>query len=91
MTSATIDAEKARLTPDSVFSRPLEIVSYPHLAREQKITALERWALTLQDRLRATSEGMAPPPGKSAAEAAAVEEIAQAIQLVKGEQPAGRP
>jgi hypothetical protein len=83
-----VDAETAKLTPDAVFSRPLDVVNAPHLTQQQKIAALERWSLMLEDQLRATDEGMSPPAGQTAAEAAAVEEVAAAIKLVKGEQPA---
>jgi hypothetical protein len=77
-----LNTEKARLEPDSVFCRPLDIVSEPGLTRGQKIAALERWSQTLEDRMRATDEGMTPPAGRTAAEAATVEEIGKALRLL---------
>ena len=82
-----MDIEKARLEPESVFARPLDIVTVVGLTRGQKIAALGRWNLTLQDRLRATNEGMAPPAGQTAAEAATIEEIAKALALLEDEEP----
>jgi hypothetical protein len=80
-----LNTEKARLEPDSVFSRPLDIVHEPGLSRGQKIAALERWNQALQDRIRATDEGMAPPAGQTAEEATMVQEIGQALKSLQGE------
>ena len=60
----------------------MDIVQTPGLTRGQKIAALERWNQTLLDRIRATGEGMEPPPGQTAEEAATVEEISKALQLL---------
>ena len=81
-----MDIEKAQLEPETVFARPLDIVTVGGRARGQKIAALGRWNLTLQDRLRATNEGMAPPAGQTAAEAATIEEIAKALALLQDEE-----
>ena len=77
-----LNTEKARLEPDAHFARPLDIVEAAGLTRGQKIAALKRWEQTLLDRIKATSEGMAPPPGQTATEAATVEEIASALRLL---------
>ena len=77
--------EKARIEPETVFSRPLDIVTDQGLTREQKFATLERWNLALQDRLRATGEGMAPRPGETAAEAALIEEIGDALRKLQND------
>jgi hypothetical protein len=78
-----LNTEKARLQPDTVFSRPLDIVPETGLTRGQKIAALERWDLTVQDRMRAADEGMEPPAGQTAREAATIVEIGQALDLLQ--------
>ena len=88
-----LNTEKARLEPDCVFSRPLDIVCEAGLTRGQKIAALRRWDQALQDRIRATGEGMTPAAGRTADEAEMVEEIGQALQFlqhVPEESPAQR-
>ena len=77
-----LNMEKARLEPDSEFTRPHDIVESVGLTRGQKIAALQRWEQTLLDRMKATGEGMAPPAGQTATEAATVEEIAGALRLL---------
>jgi hypothetical protein len=77
-----LNADKAQLESDTVFSRPIDIVEAPGLTRGQKIDALERWNQTLLDRIRATDEGMAPPAGQTAEEAATVQEISEALRLL---------
>ncbi len=86
-----LNVEKARLEPDAVFARPLDIVAEPGLTRGQKIATLKRWNQTLLDRMRATSEGMAPPPGQTAQEAATVEEIAKALEFLEDPAPTTPP
>jgi hypothetical protein len=78
-----LNTEKARLEPDTVFSSPLDIVAEQGLTRGQKIAALKRWEQTLQDRLRATSEGMSPPAGQTANEAAIIERIFKALEFLE--------
>ncbi len=78
-----LNTDKARLEPDTVFDRPLDIVSETGLTRGQKIAALERWSQALQDRIRATGEGMAPPAGQTAEEAAMIEEIGKALEQLR--------
>jgi hypothetical protein len=78
-----INTEKARLEPDTVFASPLDIVAETGLTRGQKIAALKRWDLTLQDRLRATGEGMAPPEGQTAVEAATIQTISKALTFLE--------
>jgi hypothetical protein len=78
-----LNSEKARLEPDTVFVSPLDIVAEPGLTRGQKTAALKRWEQTLQDRLRATSEGMSPPAGETANEAATIEKIGKALEFLQ--------
>jgi hypothetical protein len=86
-----LNVEKARMEPDVVFARPLDIVAEPGLTRGQKIATLKRWHQTLSDRMRATSEGMAPPPGQTSQEAATVEEIAKALEFLADPKSPGQP
>ncbi len=82
-TIMNLNTDKARLEPDTVFAHPDELVAQEGLTRGQKIAALERWELTLQDRLRATDEGMAPPAGQTADEAELIEAIAGALKALR--------
>ena len=79
----SLDRTKARLEAESVFSRPADVVAALDLTPMEKIDALKRWQLSLQDRLRSTGEGMAPPPGQTADEAALIEEIGKALKLLE--------
>jgi hypothetical protein len=74
--------EDTSIEPETVFSRPLDVLVNDDLNHEQKSAALERWKEALQDRLRATGEGMAPPAGETAREAALIEEIGKALKLL---------
>ena len=85
---ARINPERARLEPESEFAHPIDVVSAPTLTRGQKIAILKRWEHTLLDRLKATDEGMAPPAGVTAKEAATIEEIARALRLIQ-DSPSG--
>ena len=80
-----LNTEKSRFEPDAVYAKAIDVVNEPGLNRGQKIATLERWNLTLQDRMRATNEGMAPEAGQTADEAASVVEIAQALALLRDE------
>ena len=83
MRTLQLDSEKARMDAETVFRDPLNIVAEPGLTRGQKIAALERWKQTLQDRLKATGEGMAPPAGQSAEEADALAQISKALEFLE--------
>lgn len=78
-----LDTEKSRFEPDAVYASPMDLVNEAGLNRGQKIAALERWSLTLQDRIRATGEGMAPEAGHTADESALVVEIAEALAQLR--------
>ena len=75
-----------RLDAEPAFARPLDIVTEVGLTRGQKLAALDRWEQTLKERLRATGEGMAPPEGQTADEAALIEEIAKAREFLKAQE-----
>ncbi len=77
-----LNTENARLDPEAVFNRPLNIVTEMGLTRGQKIATLDRWKEALQDRLTATGEGMAPPAGQTAQEAATIQEISEAREFL---------
>ena len=82
-----LNTEKSRFEPDAVYEKPADVVNEPGLTRGQKVAALECWELALQDRIRATGEGMAPEAGQTADEAATVIEVAQALAQLR-DQPA---
>ena len=77
-----LNVEEARMLPEAVFTRPLDVVSEGGLTRGQKIATLKRWKQTLLDRIAATAEGMAPPAGQTAEAAATVEEIGEALKTL---------
>ena len=77
-----LNTEKARFDPEAVFTRPLNIVAETGLTLGQKIATLDRWKEALQDRLTATGEGMAPPAGQTAQEAATIQEISEAREFL---------
>ena len=83
----TVNVERARLDPEAVFAHPLDIVYETNLTRGPKIAALERWKQELQDRIQATGEGMAPPAGQTAAEAATIERVAKALEILRNTLP----
>ena len=78
-----LNTEKSRFEADTVYDSPMDLVNESGLNRGQKIAALERWSVTLQDRIRATGEGLAPEAGKTADESALVVEIAEALALLR--------
>lgn len=78
-----LNTQKARLDPEAVFAEPGALVEEAGLTRGQKIAALERWRLSLTERIRATGEGMAPPAGITADEAALLEQVIQALEQLR--------
>ena len=81
--TAEPSSEASPIEPEKMFSRPSDILRREGLAKEQKAALLARWRRGLLDRLRATGEGMAPPAGQTADEAALVEEIGQAEEILR--------
>lgn len=77
--------EKSLIEPEVVFTSPKELVSSNSLTVAQKLDVLERWSRSLQDRIRATGEGMQPPAGQTADEAATIEAIGKAVKDLKTE------
>lgn len=84
-TKPNSDSELAKLDPEARFSRPLDVLNENGMTRNQKISVLEHWQLSLVERLRATGEGMAPPAGQTAAEAARIEEISDMLEALRHE------
>ena len=78
-----LNTARSRFEPDAVYAQAIDVVNEPGLNRGQKIATLERWSLTLQDRMRATNEGMEPTDGQTADEAATIVEIAQALAVLR--------
>ena len=58
MTKQSIDIEKAKLDPSSVFATPEEVVRHAALTREQKIEILRRWEYDASELSVAEEEGM---------------------------------
>ena len=52
------DYDQALLTPDSVFSKPMDVVRTKSLTPEQKMTVLKRWEANAADLETASSESM---------------------------------
>jgi hypothetical protein len=75
---SNISVEKARLEPESVFKHPRDVVTEMGLTRGQKLATLARWRQHLLDKLRATDEGMPPPPGGTSADATMLIEVEKA-------------
>jgi hypothetical protein len=59
-TISNLDTESARFDPERTFETPEALLAEAGLTRGQKIAALERWRFNVEQRLAATSEGMAP-------------------------------
>jgi hypothetical protein len=68
VTGATIDLDKAKLDPASVFRAPKDVLGAPGLSVEDKKTILIRWEADAEALLRATEEGMPPADNRSPAE-----------------------
>lgn len=67
---------------ETVFQRPHDGVTRTDLSRDIQIKILKNWDELLRARLRATDEGMAPPTGKTADEAATLAEVGAALKLI---------
>jgi hypothetical protein len=52
------DYDQALLTPESIFSNPLDVVKTDSLTPEQKMTVLKRWEANAASLEVAASEGM---------------------------------
>jgi len=77
----TTNLENARFEPESEFDDPRQLIECAALTRGQKVAALHRWALLVQERLDATNEGMAPN-GHSAEDLAILESINLALAAI---------
>lgn len=53
-----ISMDLARYEPGRAFGTPDKLVSTMTLTRGQKIAALERWWMQIQDQIKASGEGM---------------------------------
>ena len=83
---SNISVERSRLEPETVFKHPRDLVAEMGLTRGQKIATLARWRQHLVDKLRATDEGMLPPPGGTSADATKLSEVEKAeVQLQEPE------
>jgi hypothetical protein len=68
MTRATINLDRAKLDPASVFSAPEDVLGATELSAEEKRAILVRWEADAEAALRATEEGMPPADNRSPAE-----------------------
>jgi hypothetical protein len=64
----TIDLDKAKLDPASVFLAPKDVLDAAGLSVEDKKAILIRWEADAEALLRATEEGMPPEDNRSPAE-----------------------
>ena len=55
---ARISLDLARYEPSRAFGSPGNLVASTALTRGQKIAALERWWMQIQDQIKASGEGM---------------------------------
>jgi hypothetical protein len=68
MTRATMDLDRAKLDPASVFRTPEDVLGAAELSAEEKRAILLRWEADAEALLRATEEGMPPADNRSPAE-----------------------
>jgi hypothetical protein len=52
------DYDQALLTPESIFTNPMDVVNTDSLTPEQKMTVLKRWEANAKDLEVASSESM---------------------------------
>jgi hypothetical protein len=64
----TVDLNKAKLDPASVFRAPKDVLGAPGLSPDDKKAILVRWEADAEALLRATEEGMPPSENRSPAE-----------------------
>jgi hypothetical protein len=82
MTIATIDLERAKLDPGSVFRVPADVVA-AELSSDEKKAILLRWEADAEALLRANEEGMPATGNRSAAE------LLSAVQQARAKLDAG--
>ena len=58
MSPTSIDREKAKQNPESVFDSPQSVVEEVLLTKGEKIATLNRWRQTVLEELSASGEGM---------------------------------
>jgi hypothetical protein len=68
MPQVTVDLDKAKLDPASVFRAPEDVLRAPGLSAEDKKAILVRWEADAEALIRATEEGMPPAENRSPAE-----------------------
>ena len=68
MPPVTVDLDKAKLDPGSVFRAPEDVLRAPGLSAEDKKAILMRWEADAKALIRATEEGMPPAENRSPAE-----------------------
>ena len=84
---ARLPTDRARFEPEAVFAHPRDLIDDIMLTRGQKLAALARWRQHLLEKMRATQEGMNPPPGRTAAEAEMLTEIDQVEKTLQESAP----
>ena len=68
MPQSTVDLDKAKLDPASVFRAPEDVLTAPGLSAADKKAILLRWEADAEALIRATEEGMPPSENRSPAE-----------------------
>ena len=84
MTAQSSSDTAPQVDPETRFSTPGNIVSDTGIDPDQKRKALDAWRCDLEDRLRATFEGMTPVAGRTAAEAALLAQVRAAERAMTG-------
>lgn len=85
MTVRTIDLDKAKLDPASVFPAPGDVLFAPGLSADEKKSILERWQDDAAALMRATEEGM--PASDLRAPGELLRAVQEALQRLGGIRP----
>lgn len=82
MKPSTVDLDKAKLDPASVFHAPEDVLAAPGLSPEDKKAILVRWEADVEALLRATEEGM-PPSDNRRSPAELLRAVHEAMQSLE--------
>jgi hypothetical protein len=86
MDPSTLDLDKAKLDPASVFRAPEDVLDAPGLSLDDKKSILIRWEADVEALLRATEEGM-PPSDNRRSPAELLRAVHEAIQSLESPAP----
>jgi hypothetical protein len=86
-TANTVDLDKAKLDPASVFHAPKDVLQAHGVSPEDKKSILLRWQEDAEALMRATGEGMPPEGQRSPAEL--LRAVHEAIETLGGQDKKG--